>query len=270
VLALVGLAVLALSVPALAVVGFDDTLDTGTQRLDSATAAIASAEASLGDDTLPDRKRSAEDTWDLRLAATTSGSDSDGDELFVGIGPSDEVDAYLDQVAWDKVSVFGYERFSTDATDVRFDRLGAPGDPSDLPPPAEQDFWTVSDTGTSVDLDWDYREGHHTIVLMNADGSTGVEAEGSVALEIPRLSLILGAVVGFGLGALLVGLLLVLFALLRGRRSGPAADVADAAATPTTAPTADGPAADADATAVKPSAFRASCRPLGIPAFGLG
>jgi hypothetical protein len=47
-LVLVGLAVLVLSLPALAVVGFDDTLDSGTQPLASDTAAIASAEASLG------------------------------------------------------------------------------------------------------------------------------------------------------------------------------------------------------------------------------
>jgi hypothetical protein len=122
-------------------------------------------------------------------------------------------------VAWDKVTVFRYQRFSADGTDVRYDRSGASGNTSDLPPPAEQDFWTVSDTGTSVNLDWDYREGHYTIVLMNADGSTGVDAEGSVALEIPRLSLILGAVVAFGLVVLLVGLALLLVVLLRIRRS---------------------------------------------------
>ncbi|HEV7760363.1 MAG TPA: hypothetical protein VGO78_15280 [Acidimicrobiales bacterium] len=223
VLTLIGLMVSVLSVPALIVVGFDDTLDTGTQRLASPTAAIASAEASLGDETLPDRKRSAEETWDLRLRAAAA----EGQELFVGIGPAEEVDAYLDQVAWDKVSVFAYERFSTDATRVDFERLGAAGGPSELPAPADQDFWTVSDSGTDVSLDWDYREGHHTVVLMNADGSTGVAADGAVRLEIPHLGLILAAVAGTGLVLLLVGLAVLLLALraLRSanRHPGPAA-----------------------------------------------
>jgi hypothetical protein len=216
-LVLVGLAVLALSVPALAVVGFDDTLATGTQNLASPTAAIASAEASLGDEDLPDRKRSAEERWRLRIEAATADRDGTG-ELFVGIGPAEEVDAWLDEVAWDKVTVF-----SASGTDVRYDREGAAGsgsdDPSELPVPADEDFWTVSEVGSSVALDWDYREGHYTIVLMNADGSPGVDADGSLRLEIPRLSLFLAVLPVAGLGAFLLGslILVVLWRRSRGR-----------------------------------------------------
>jgi hypothetical protein len=247
-LVLVGLAVLALSVPALAVVGFDDTLDTGTQRFASDTAAIASAEASLGDEDLPDRKRTAEERWNLRLQAATAGRDGSG-ELFLGIGPAEEVDAWLDEVAWDKVTVF-----SADGTDVRYDRVGAAGagDPSELPAPTDEDFWTVSDVGSDVTLDWDYREGHYTIVLMNADGSPGVDADGSLRLEIPRLSLFLVVLPVFGLGALLVGLVMLLLlwrSARRGRRAGGDAETETGTASdPTDADPAGADSAEAPAT----------------------
>jgi hypothetical protein len=242
-LVLVGLAVLALSVPALAVVGFDDTLDTGTQRLSSPTAAIASAEASLGDEDLPDRKRTAEEQWRLQLEAALPDRGSTG-ELFIGIGPADEVDAWLDEVGWDKVTVF-----SADGTDVRYDRMGAEGSMSDLPAPADEDFWTVSDVGSSVALDWDYREGHYTIVLMNADGFPGVNADGSLRLEIPRLSLFLAVLPVAGLGTFLLGslILLVLRRRSRSRRERgevPSADVPAGTDQPST--TSD-PAAPASA-----------------------
>lgn len=221
---LLGLAVTALALPALVAVGFDDTLGTGDVRLASPTAAIASAEASLGDDTLPDRRRSAEESWDLDFEAVSQ----DGSELFVGIGPSDEVEAWLDEVAWDKASVFSYSPFSVDATEIEYERLGASGEePEDLPDPADEDFWTVSDTGEAVSLDWDYREGHHTIVLMKADGSTGVDAEGSVELTIPRIAQFFAALAGLGVVILGVGIVfLFVIARRRKRRRATEAEVA--------------------------------------------
>ena len=245
-LVLVGLAVLALSVPALAVVGLDDTLATGTHRFTSATAAIASAEASLGDEDLPDRKRTAEEQWRLQIQAATADRDGTG-ELFLGIGPAEDVDAWLDEVAWDKVTVF-----SASGTDVRYDRVGAAGDPSELPAPTEQDFWTVSEVGTDVALDWDFREGHYTIVLMNADGSPGVDADGSLSLEIPRLSLFLAVLPVAGLGAVLVGLVILLVVWRRGRRGRQTTAGASADAETTSDPVAEPATEPAPAEATKP------------------
>jgi hypothetical protein len=230
VLVLVGLAVLALSVPALAVVGIDDTLSTGDQNLTSDTAALATAEASLGDEDLPDRMRVAEERWRLQLDVASADRDGSG-ELFLGIGPSEEVEPWLDEVAWDKVTVF-----SADGTDVRYDRLGdADADPTDLPEPADEDFWTVSEVGSAVSVDWDYREGHYTIVLMNADGSPGVDAEGSLSLEIPKLSLFLALLPAAGLALVVLGALLFLLAWYLARRSrrhqAPKAEAAPPAAT---------------------------------------
>lgn len=228
---LLGLAVVALALPALVAVGFDDTLDTGDVRLASPTAAVASAEASLGDDTLPDRRRSAEESWDLHFQA----SSADGSELFVGIGPAEEVEAWLDETAWDKVSVFSYSPFSVDATEVTYERLGDEGEPEDLPDPADEDFWTVSDTGEDVSLDWDYREGHHTIVLMNADGSTGVDAEGSVELTIPKIAQFFAALVGLGVVILGVGIVFLLV-ITRRRKRRAASDEPAPEAEPTETP----------------------------------
>ena len=101
---------------------------------------------------------------------------SDDTPLFVGIGPSAEVRRYL-----------------------------ADGEGS----PLEQSFWVHASDGTSTLVDWQIESGEWTAVVMNADGSPGVDA--TVQASVPSAPLrVAGAIlsiIGVGLGA--VGTLLV-------------------------------------------------------------
>lgn len=101
---------------------------------------------------------------------------SDDRPLFVGVGPSDDVRRFL-----------------------------AAGEGS----PLEQSFWVHASDGTSALVDWQIESGEWTAVVMNADGTPGVDA--TVQTSVPSAPLrVAGAIlsiIGVGVGA--VGTLLV-------------------------------------------------------------
>lgn len=131
---------------------------------------------------------------DVRVTAETTGG-----PVFVGIGPSDDVDAYL-------VDVERSTLLEVPATGpvYRDDGTEAPATA-----PAEQDFWVVQRSGDDPELTWAVADGDWTAVLMNADGSAGVEADVKVGAEVPALgtiiaSLWIGAAILLVSGAVLV------------------------------------------------------------------
>jgi hypothetical protein len=202
VLAVFGFLTMMSSGLALALVGFDNTISTGKTDLETPTAAIAADVGGLGGDA-SDQAWGDDSSIELRLRAATDGDQA----LFAGVGPTKEVEAYLDRAPWDQLDSLSSGRFSSSVDDVDYTRKGRRGDPRELAAPTEQSFWSDSATGKDVALDWKFKSGDYTVVLMNADGSADVASTGSAAVEVPRLSwaLLFAAVVGLVL--LLIGLL---------------------------------------------------------------
>ena len=190
---------------ALALVGFDNTIATGDTDFRTPTAAIAADVGGLGGDA-SDPAWGDESTIELRVRAAAAGDK----DLFVGVGPSDQVEDYLDTAPWDELGSLSEGRFSRSVDDVSYTREGRRGDPRELAAPTAQSFWSDSATGPDVALDWEFKSGDYTVVLMNADGSVDVASSGSAEVEVPRLSwaLLIAAVVGLVL--FLLGLLLLL------------------------------------------------------------
>ena len=96
--------------------------------------------------------------------------------VFVGIAPTHEVNAYLDQVQHDEITDLDFDPFTIDRN-----RQAGEARPA---LPAAQTFWTAS----SVDgrpLDWKVRSGEWSVVMMNADASPGVSVEASVGADAP-------------------------------------------------------------------------------------
>jgi hypothetical protein len=127
---------------------------------------------------------------DVRVTAeaTTEGS------VFVGIGPSEDVDRYLGSVARDEVTHL--ER-GPDAVRYRSYDGGSP----ELPPGA-QGFWTVSAEGEGTQtVTWELEQGSWSVVVMNADASEGVAVRFEAGARIPLLPAI-------GIGLLIGGLLI--------------------------------------------------------------
>jgi hypothetical protein len=127
--------------------------------------------------------------------------------LFVGVGRAEDVDRFLADVPHEVATGVG-----TDPFDVEYRQAIGTRPP---PPPEEQTFWAA----TSVvrgdgELPWDVRSGRWAVVVMNADGSAGVDAR----LELgAKVDFLVPAGVGMTIGGallLLVGLGGVVFALV--------------------------------------------------------
>lgn len=138
---------------------------------------------------------------DIRVSA----SSPIGEDIFVGIGPSEEVRAYLSGVG------IGVMESSTKDT-VEESPGGA------ATPPGEQTFWVTSASGVGVQtLDWRIGDGDWTIVAMNPDGSRGVGALVSGGATVPALGWITFGLMAVGIVTLAAGALLIIVAV---RRSG--------------------------------------------------
>jgi hypothetical protein len=135
---------------------------------------------------------------------------SSGPPLFVGIGPSTDVDRYLAGVNHTVISEFWGDK--TEAVDG--------GQPTSAP--GTQDFWIASTTGPGArTLEWDPTSGSWTVVVMNADGRPGINVGADLGARMP-------AVVWIAIGLLVVGAVLLAGGALliadaiRGRRASRA------------------------------------------------
>jgi hypothetical protein len=128
---------------------------------------------------------------DVRLTAEAVA----GEAVFVGIGPSDDVDRYLGSVARDEVT-----RLERGPGDVEYRPIEGGSPERD---PADQGFWAVSASGEGPQtVTWELDQGSWSVVVMNADASEGVTVRFAAGARIP---LLLAIGIGFLIGGLLVG-----------------------------------------------------------------
>ncbi|SDC03594.1 hypothetical protein SAMN05660690_0285 [Geodermatophilus telluris] len=124
------------------------------------------------------------------------------EEVFLGIAPAADARAYLDGVGRTTLDALGFDGPADAADEI----------PGGAPPgaPADQDFWTAQVAGRGPQqLTWEPADGDWVLVVMNADGSAGVDVQGRVGAELPALAGIGCAVLGAGLVVTLLAVLLV-------------------------------------------------------------
>jgi hypothetical protein len=121
-----------------------------------------------------------------------------GSVLFVGIGPSSDVDRYLAGVKRTVISEFFEDKVQ--AVD---------GGPPQSPPGTE-DFWVASARGAGAQtVKWDPANGSWTVVVMNADGRSGIDVGADLGARMPAvlwiaIGLLAAGVVFLAGGALLI------------------------------------------------------------------
>jgi hypothetical protein len=109
----------------------------------------------------------------VRVTVTSNVS---GRPVFVGIGPASEVGRYLSGVDHSVVTDLGRPGYRT----VAGERSPAP--------PSTRGIWTVASVGRGPQtVVWRVAEGSWTLVVMNADGSGGVDIHGALAATVPDL-----------------------------------------------------------------------------------
>ena len=196
----------------------DGFISSPEYRLDTTRYALASGDIDLASN--------AADWWPedlLDVRFTAERTDSEG--IFLGIGPSDQVAAYLDGVAYDEVTHLGRR---TDIDYRPHDGAGPAG------PPADQGFWVVSADGPGAQtITWDAAQGNWTVVVMNSTASSGVAADFEAGA---RVGLLLPVGLGLLFGGLVIGALAALLIVWSVRK--PAAAPAAQEEVPAAAPVA--------------------------------
>jgi hypothetical protein len=188
--------------------GDDSYLETRPGRLTTETYAVTVPGVNI-DLTGPEVAFARDLFGTVRVQATGNAADV---PLFIGIGPSDDVAAYLSGVGHAELTDVDTDPFRAEYDTVDGDAPGAP---------EEQEFWAVSDSGTGErTLDWDVAPGLWTVVVMNADGSAGVDADVTLGGSMRILGLAAAGVLAAGVVILVLGVLLIVIPLAtRGYRT---------------------------------------------------
>ena len=154
--------------------------------LESSNFAIRTEEIDLGADDVDWAPE--EILGDVRIRVT---SETDK-PVFVGIGPDGAVAAYLRGVGQDEL---------TDLDSDPPELTASPGGPPRRAP-GDLRFWVAQASGAGQqELNWDADFGRWSAVVMNADGSGGIDVEADAGVKI-------GWVIWVGLGLLIVGLII--------------------------------------------------------------
>ena len=180
----------------LAIAGTDGNLSTGQHAITSDTAALVSDRADIDDF---DSAHVGHPSLDLSI----SGSDR---PVFVGVGPAAAVDRYLAGASVETVDDVDTGPFHLDTTV----RSGT----AQLAPPVDQDFWVARSSGaTSAATSWHLHDGKYRVVVMNADGTPGIQADGKFGLHVPWLAPVAFTALGGGAAVLLAGITILVLGL---------------------------------------------------------
>ena len=160
--------------------------------VETPTPAVHSERVDLGSDERPDQWPFGKgDLATVKLEARAEA----GDEVFIGIGHTRDVDAYLDGIAHDEVTSI---RWGRGDRDVRYRRVDGA---SVAPAPTDQTFWAATASGSGAQtLRWEVEGGTWSIVVMHPDGTPEVRAEVSVGVKIDAL---IGVLIAMWIAAVL-------------------------------------------------------------------
>jgi hypothetical protein len=117
--------------------------------------------------------------------------------LFIGIARTDDVERYLTGVEYDEVTDFEVDPFK-----LATERHSGTKNPA---VPGSETIWAASVHGAGPQtLEWD-EQGDWSVVVMNEDGSAGVDAQLSFGAHVPHFTWI-------GIGAAIAGAVFLLLA----------------------------------------------------------
>jgi hypothetical protein len=143
-----------------------------------------------------------------------------GEDLFVGIARTRAVTDYLRGTAHATVTDVDYDPFDADYATAGGARRAAA--------PAAQRIWADQAHGRGAQtLTWDVTDGDWSVVVMNADGSPGVDAGVRAGATVPFLDEIAWGAFGTGTVLLLVSVALLYAGARTPRRTRPESTTPD-------------------------------------------
>ena len=199
----------------------DGYLSTHTHQFEGGTRALATENLDVDLDA-GNFVLDTEDLGKVRLQVESR----DDKPVFVGIARTTDVENYLSGVSHTTVTDVDTSPFDADYEDHAGNRRPVV--------PADSNIWVASEHGSGKQtLHWDIEDGDYSVVVMNADGSRGVDADVSTGANVPFLDEIGWTALGSGGFVLVVGIALLVMGIRRpGAPTGtaPVGDTVPAAA----------------------------------------
>ena len=181
----------------------DGYLSTNTHQFETGTRALATEnlDVDLGD---ADLVAQTDDLGKARVQVDSRGENP----VFVGIARTSDVENYLAGVSHSTLTDVQTSPFEAEYDNHAGDRRPvAPGD---------SHIWAASEQGSGKQtLNWEIQDGDWSVVVMNADGSAGVDADISTGAELPFLDELGWTAVGSGSFVLIVGVALLVLGIRR-------------------------------------------------------
>jgi len=195
----------------------DGYLSTDTHQFETGTRALATENLDVDLDT----GEWVMDTNDLGKARVQVES-RDDKPVFVGIARNSDVEDYLAGVSHSTLTDVHTSPFEADYDDHAGDRHAVA--------PADSHIWAASEQGSGKQtLNWEIEDGDWSVVVMNADGSAGVDADVSTGANVPFLDEIGWTAVGSGGFVLVIGVALLVIGIRRPSNPSGTAPITDAA-----------------------------------------
>jgi hypothetical protein len=178
-------------------------ITTNTIHLDRASYAITThpADVNLESGWFGDRHHIAT----IKVQAS---NENPSKQIFIGIADEAHVQTYLSGANYDEIKEFRIHPFRVSYTNH-------PGNSAPAAP-TSQTFWVISEHGSGTQtLEWEVETGNWVLVLMNTDGSAGVDVSGSIGVKAPWVFWVgIGLLIG-GIVVLIIGVGLILLATRR-------------------------------------------------------
>jgi hypothetical protein len=203
---LISVGVLVIGAVLLALTGGDGFIGTGAHDVHTATHGLVSEPGVVGDQTALGESGVAT----LRFDVTSD------KPVFLGVGPTEAVDAYLGNADVEEVNDFHASPFALD-TSTR----GSP-DGALRGPPADATFWSAKASGTHAVLDWRVGPGSYRFVLLSADGSADVTVRAVFSARVPFVRTLAKWFLGGGIVGLAVAVFLLVWGIRTKRDREPA------------------------------------------------
>jgi hypothetical protein len=134
--------------------------------------------------------------------------------VFVGVAPSSRVARYLQGVRRATVVDFGRGGFYFGANDVPRPVYRVSAGTAPRTPPADSPIWLAQRSGTGTQsITWPVTKGTWTVVVMNADGSAGINTDVAIGATVPAFGWVLAALWGGVVVCLVLGAVLLVVAI---------------------------------------------------------
>jgi hypothetical protein len=181
----------------------DGYISTDTHQFEAGTRALATenldVDLDMGDVVI--------DSGDLGKARLQVES-RDDKPVFVGIARTNDVKDYLAGVSHTTLTDVDTSPFKADYNDHAGHRRPLA--------PAQSNIWVASEHGSGKQtLNWEIQDGEYSVVVMNADGSAGVDADLSTAANVPFLDELGWTAIGSGGFVLAIGIALLVLGIRR-------------------------------------------------------